>query len=289
MSNAQPTEAPSQALALRLEDQLATMDWSGMEDSAPRIAPFGQFSWYHGAKQARTPGVFYGKEMEFAEMPGNPWTPDDRFNQGANPELGFSAAMLRLAFIGVRSQWFTPKDDETNTPFAWLTEYKQGARKSVEYLVFVEGVDTPMILSGSKPSKTVPFAKILGQYRRGLLKQAGLRMRRPLPLWFFWLPIAGEKGPDGKPVFTEAKDANGKSYGSYITEPKLYLPANAADTLFVGPDLLRYGNELRREYAWWFEEVRLPDNTVEAEYEVEEAPVRRNVPQPIESDESLPF
>lgn len=286
-------EAPTQALALRLEDQLATMDWGTMDGAAPKIAPFGQFSWYHGNKAGKTPGAFYGKETEFVDIPGEPWMGDDRFNEGANPEFGFSATTLRIAFIGFRQQWFMPKNEDTNTPFTWLTDYKDGARKQVEWLCFVEGSDNPMILSGSKPTKTIPFSKILNQYRGGLLKQAGLRLRRPLPLWFHWLPIAGEKTADGKPVYTEATDRDGKGFGSFVTTPKLYLPQNAVDSLFVGPELLNYGANLRRDFGWWFEEVKLPGNTVEAEYEIEDEPVPSRKNQPvainIDDDSSLPF
>jgi hypothetical protein len=296
MAKQATAEAPTQALALRLEDQLAQMDWNALGDAAPRIAPFGIFGWYHGNKAGKTAGAFYAKETEFAVYPAAPWASDDRFNDGPNPEVGFSASQLRIAFIGVRSQWFMPSDDDDREKRRkeWLTDYQPGAHKQVEYLCFVEGVDAPMILAGSKQTKTKPFAEILNQYRRGLLKQSGLRLRRPLPLWFHWLTIAGERGGDGKPVYTEAKDSTGKGYGSFVTLPKLYLPQGAIDTEFVGVELLNYGATLRREFAWWFEEVRLPGNTVEAEFEVvddEPAPERRNLPKPIDvgSDEDLPF
>lgn len=295
-----PTE-PVTALAPRLEDQLAGMDWTDLDEE--RIAPFGTFGWLHGAKAARTPGVFYAKETEFATPPGPPWALEDRFNEGANPEIGYSATALRIAFIGFRQQWFVLEgdegDDRERSRKKWLAAYQDGARKQVEYLVFIDGVEAPMILSGAKPTKTIPFRDILGQYRRGLLKQAGLRLRRALPTWAFWLPIAGEKDRDGKPVFTDAKDASGKSHGSFVTTPKLFLPPNAIDALFVGPDRLRYGMELRRQFDWWFHERRLPGDVIDGEI-VEDAPHpalpaaggtgRRNVPIPVgDDDTNIPF
>ena len=293
-------EPSTTVLAPRLEDQLAGMDWSELDEE--RIAPFGTVGWLHGSKSGKTPGVFYARETEFAELPGAPWVPDDRFHEGKNPELGFSATELRIAFIGFRQQWFLPLDSEAGDDRergrkTWLLHYAAGAKKQVEYLCFVEGVDAPMILSGSKPTKTVPFRDVLGQYRRGLLKQAGLRMRRTLPTWAFWLPIAGERDRDGKPVFTDAKDASGKSHGSFVTTPRLVLPPNAIDTLFVGPERLRYGMELRRQFDWWFKEQRLPDDVVEGEGEVMDeaphpalpAPGQRNVPVVISDDSELPF
>lgn len=296
------TKAPPEtALAPRLEDQLAGMDWTGMDEE--QIAPFGTFGWLHGSRTAKTPGVFYAKETEFGLPPAAPWALDERFNDGANPELGFSTAALRVAFIGVRAQWFLSRDEDgaderDRGRKQWLTEYQPGARKQVDYLCFVEGVDHPMILSGHKPTKTIPFREILTTYRRGLLKQAGLRLRRALPLWAFWLPIAGERDRDGKPVYTDAKDAQGKTYGSYVTTPKLTLPKDAINTCFVGAELLRDGMRLRQQYAWWFKEIRTPDGVVEADAEISDAPPHpalppaggtRNVPVAIESDDDLPF
>lgn len=285
-------EAPTQALALRMEDQLANVDWGQMTETGPQVAPFGIFGWYHGNKAGKTAGAFYGKETEFAEMPGDPWAPDDRFNEGKTPEVGFSASQLRIAVIGWRSQWFKQDadDDRERKHRHWLPAYQEGvgAKKQVEWLCFVEGVSAPMILAGSKMTKTKPFTDIIEQYRRTLLKQASLKLQRPLPTWFHWLPIGCERSADGKPVYTEVSGKDGKS--SFVTYPKLYLPANASDALFVGPELLMRGAQIRRDFAWWLEEVRLPDNTVEAEFEIEEAePPRRNVPQAVESDEDLPF
>ncbi|MFK5283768.1 hypothetical protein ACI3PL_29750, partial [Lacticaseibacillus paracasei] len=80
------------------------------------------------------------------------------------------------------------------------------------------------ILSADGANKEKPLSDIVKSYRDGLLKQASRVAKRGLPLWTFWLPIANRRTADGKPAYTEATDASGKSYGSIVTPPTLYLP-----------------------------------------------------------------
>ena len=283
----------STALAPRLEDALAGFDFSELAKDGYQ-SPFGTFGWMHGNKAAKQAGAFYGKETEFANAPQAPWKLDDRFADGKNPENGYSAVMIKLAFIGTRSQWFTEDQQADGRKRRhWLKTYVPdvGAKKQVEWLVLAEGVDLPMILAGSKMTKTKPFDDIILTYKRTLLKQASLRMKNPMPLFSYWLPISGEVDAAGKPVYSEVSGKDGKS--SFVTYPKLYLPKNAIDTNVLDLDTLRYAQSIRREYLWWFEEQREQDDTVTAEYEIEDAPLQieapRNAPKPIESDEDLPF
>lgn len=277
----------------RLEDALAGFDFGELAKDGYQ-SPFGTFGWMHGDKKSKAPGAFYGKETEFANPPTAPWIADDRFAEGRNPESGYSAAVLNLAFIGTRSQWFTEEENENGRSRRhWLKNYVEGvgAKKQVEWLVLADGVELPMILAGSKMTKTKPFDDIINVYRRTLLKQASLRMRNPMPLFSYWLPISAEVDSGGKAVYTEVSGKDGKS--SFVTYPKLYLPKNAIDACFVGKDTMQYAAQIRREYLWWFEEQREQDDTVTAEYEIEDAPLQlnppRNVPQPIESDDDMPF
>lgn len=212
--------------------------------------------------------------------------------------MGFSAPDLRLAFIGSRSQWFIPNEDRTKPPH-WVVDYEREvreagltAKKQVEYLVLVEGVTDPMVLSVSGKHKAQPFADALGAYRNGLLKQASRIAKRQLPLWAFWLPFAGKTTEQGKPLYLEATDGDGKGYGSIVTPPALQLPANAMDALFVGPQVLRAGAEVAHDYAAWFKTQRGNNAVIEAEYEVVETrmlPAGRNQPQPLTDDDVIPF
>ena len=291
-----PLAPVAPAAGLALAEQLGDLTWDDAGDTAGKAAPFGVFGWLHGVKAAKTPGVFYAKDTEFGDAPRAPWVQDDRFNEGERPEMGYSASALKLAIIGARSQWYLEeKNDKGYSRRRWLAPgaYQDGARKQVEWLCFVEGVDAPMILSASKLSKSRPIIEALAAYRKGVLRQASLKLRRTLPLWSFWLPLAGEIAPDGRPVYTEVKGADGSA--SYVTYPKLSMPGDAIDSLFVGRELFAYGAELHRQYADWLREVRLPDGVVDGEVVEGEvlpalpAPGGRNVPQPVGDDSSLPF
>lgn len=227
--------------------------------------PLGTFTWMHGNKAGKTPGAFFGKATEFTGTPSAPWAPDDRFDD----DPGYGAPALRIAFIAWRSQWY--KQAESG-PKIWLPDYEDGARKQVEYICFAEGVDDPMILTLAKFTKAKPIQDIVKDYREGLLKQASRLAKRGLPLWSFWLPIAG-KAKDGKPVYEEVQRA-GTGTGAHITYPVAAYPENAMDVLFVGEELLRRGAEVARTYAHWTQERRLAPHIVEGE-----VMSHRNVPQ----------
>ena len=237
--------------------------------------PLGSITWMHGNKAGKTPGAFFGKATEFSGTPRAPWATDDRFDD----DPGYSASVLKLAFICWRAQWY--RQDEGG-PKLWLPTYEQGAKKQVEYIVFAEGVDDPMILTLPKFTKAKPIQDIVGAYRDGLLKQASRVARRGLPLWSFWVPIQG-KQKDGKAVYEEVL-RGGASTGAYVTYPTANLPADAMDSLFVGEEMLRRGGEVARTYGAWTEQRRLPQNTVEGEVLALPAPSGRNVP--VEVDEA---
>ena len=86
----------------------------------------------------------------------------------------------------------------------------------------VDGLSEPMVLSVSGKYKAGPFADILSEYRRGALAQAMRQVRRTLPVWAFWLPIAGKRDASGNPVadiHTNASDPT-----------KLKIPCTAVGT-----------------------------------------------------------
>lgn len=217
--------------------------------------PLGSITWMHGNKQGKTPGAFFGKATEFSGTPSAPWALDDRFDD----DPGYSAPALRIAFISWRSQWYKQVE---NGPKLWLTDYEDGARKQVEYICFVEGIEDPIVLSLAKFTKAKPIQDIVKDYREGLLRQASRLAKRGLPLHSFWVPIAG-KQKDGKPVYEEVSGKSGG--GALVTYPVATFPADAMDTLFVGEELLRKGAAVARDYGAWVEQRRLPANTVEGE------------------------
>ena len=92
----------------------------------------------------------------------------------------------------------------------------------------VEGLIEPMVLSVSGLHKATPVARIVSEYKRGALAQAMRKIKRTLPLWAFWLPIANRRDRDGKTIYEDAKDAKGTTYGSIVTTPASVDPTPRA-------------------------------------------------------------
>lgn len=257
----------------------------------------GKINWYHGvdAGKVKTPGVFFGKETAFTEPPPLPWETDERYIDSDG--LGYSVAKLRIAFIGQREQWFIPGATDKD-PITWLpngTRAPEGTKvkKQVEYLILVDGLPDPMVLSVSGYYKSRPVAEILRAYERGALAQVIRQRKKAAPRWTHWLTIGGKVGPDGKPMYEKAKDSAGDEYGSIVTPPAMVAPPEivSAEVFRRGIDTWNLYNDLG-----WFKFQRTNRDAVEASYVVEQRPALpagRNVPQPVtEADidgEPLPF
>lgn len=246
----------------------------------------GRIAWLHGAKAggAKTPGVFYAKDTAFTDPPGALWATDDRHaDQG---ETGYSAPELHIAIIGWRDQWFVPGKNKGDMP-TWLTTYEKGAKKLTEYLIRVDGIATPMVLSVSGLYKARPIADLISDYKRGALTQAMRQSKKSLPLWSFWLPIANKRDTSGKTVYIEAQDASGKTFGSLVTPPALAGQPVARSVTEILDDA-----RIWADHQDWLRYKRTPQGVAEAEYVIEaprQLPPGRNVPQPVEADEDLPF
>lgn len=240
--------------------------------------------WYHnGVKQAKTAGSFYTRASEFAGGLSAPWAPEERFDG----ESGFSTSALRIAVLAFRSQPFKKwKDEEGKDQTEFAFKYEKGMTILTEILCMIEGYDGAAVWSMkglTGQAVTGRGAGLLPAYTNGLLKEASRIARRGLPLWSFWLPIASKRV--GEKVAYEDT-----GYGSFITPPALFLPANAMDELFVGPDALQRGADLLKEYPEWDTTKRMPGGVVTAEFTVEETkalpPPSRNVPQLVGDDDS---
>lgn len=239
--------------------------------------------WYHnGVKQAKTPGSFYTRASEFAGGLASPWSPEERFDG----EAGFSTTALRIAVLAFRSQPFRKwKDAEGKDQTEFALRYEKGMTVLTEILCMIEGYDDVCVWSMKGLTGQAVTGKgsgIIPAYVNGLLKEASRIAKKPLPLWSFWLPIASKKVGD-KIAYEDT------GYGSFITPPAAFYPANAMDTLFVGPELLSRGDALLREHAEWADFRRMPNGVVNASYTVEEPkqlPAGRNVPQLIGDDDS---
>jgi hypothetical protein len=241
----------------------------------------GRINWYHGVKQAKLPGVFYARETAFTDAPPAPWVLDERYSDQG--ELGYCAPRLNVAIIGWRDQWFRPGENRGDSS-DWLSTYEDGAKKLTEYLIKVQDLDDPMVLSVSGLYKARPIIDLVSAFRRGALTQAMRKTKRQLPLWAFWLPVAS-RTKDGKVEYLEATDADGKVYGSVVTPPALAgTPAARTVAEIVADGVL--WQEFRD--AGWFDYKRLPRNTTEGAYSISsvpQLPPGKNVPQALTAAE----
>ena len=257
----------------------------------------GTFYWLHGTNKggAKTPGVFYVKDSELPDPPEAPWQPDARYEDQAEPERGYSAALLKIAPIVWHSQWYMPERDEDGEqvrrkgPRDWINGYKDGAQKHTDLICLVEGIADPLVLSADGKYKSGALMDIIRMYRNGLLRKADFRARkrgkRAVP-WMFWLPIGQRKRTDGSTDYVKViNPKTGKETGSTATPPTLYLPVDT-DSLLVTEEQLRLGGEIFSAFLEWSRELRQPRDVTEASYTVSAAPqlpAGRNVP--IDEDE----
>lgn len=242
----------------------------------------GRINWYHGVRQAKLPGVFYARDTAFTDTPPAPWVLDERYSDAG--ELGYCAPQLNIAFLGWREQWFRPGENRGDQA-TWLPTYDDGAKKLTEYLIRVHGLDDVMVLSVSGLYKAKPIIDLVSAFRRGALTQAMRKIKRTLPLWSFWLPIAS-RTKDGKVEYLDAKDTDGKEYGSVVTPAALAgapIPRSVAEIMADAAIWQEFRD------AGWFDYKRLPRDVTEATYTVSnghpQLPPGKNVPVPVGDDE----
>jgi hypothetical protein len=204
-----------------------------------------RIGWRNGDRKARTPGKFYTSANQYTTEPTDPWQSSDMYTD----EEGYETSLLRVAIIGVRAQWFR-MDGDTRI---WLQGYEQGARKFTEILCFAEGIDEPVVWSAKGLTGMAITNKggIIPTYSNGLLREAKrLAGRKDLPLWSFWLPIATKIDNRGQVVYESTGYGN-----NVVTPPALHLPhddhATNIEVLYVGNELVKWGDELRAEYGTW--------------------------------------
>lgn len=265
----------------------------------------GTFYWLHGTNKggSKTPGVFYMKDTEVADVPGAPWQNDGRYEDQPEPEHGFSAALLKIAPIIWHSQWHMPATGDDGDaqrtrrrgPKDWINGYREGAQKHLDLICLVEGVPDPMLFVADGQNKCGAMLDILGRYRNGLLRQATFRAKRSgkkiVPPWTFWLPIVNKKTADGKTEYQKVL-VGGVDKGSVVTPPALFLPPDAIDTLLIGNDQFKLAADIYAAYLDWSREIRQPPQITNASYTVSvpQLPPGKNVPQPIEEGELVePF
>lgn len=257
-------------------------------DNAPSGDGLLRINWYNGDPKQRTPGAFFVPQKSLdalgLEAPGAPWKPVTRTFSTGNSEDGYEATALKLMAIGVRQQdctidtegnitWLEGRTDKAHRPNGWSV--------FAELLCVVQGFQHGPVVWRSKRVKTSMgmLVGILGTYRRELLDEVKKARKNPkIPAWAFWLPVRAALDPKGAPVYE-------KTQGSPVTPPTLVLPDGdvmaRATALFVGADLLTYGEELRGQFDTWL--VTKPGDAAPVATET------NNGVQEMEPDTALPF
>lgn len=260
-------------------------------DNTPQGDGLLRINWYNGDPKQRTPGAFFvsHKSLEAmgVEAPGAPWKEATRtFSTGTTDE-GYEASALKFMAIGVRQQdvvldgegrvveWLEGRTAKEARPDGWSVV--------VELLCIAQGFQHGPVVWRSKRVKTsmAMVASILPTYRKELLDEVKKARKNPkIPAWAFWLPIRGAVDAKGAPVYE-------KTAGAMVTPPTLVLPAGdaveVAKSLFVGGELLSYGEQMRGEWDTW-----LTTKPGDARAQAVEAPHNNGV-QEMEPDSALPF
>lgn len=272
-------------------NDLSTLDTFATQytDNAPQGDGLLRINWYNGDPKLKTPGAFFVAQKSLdalgIEAPGAPWKPVTRTFSTGNSEDGYEAPALKLMTIGARQQdctidtdgnltWLEGRTDKNARPNGWSV--------FAELLCVAQGFGHGPVVWRSKRVKTSMgmLVGILGTYRRELLDEVKKARKNPkIPAWAFWLPIRGAVDAKGAPVYE-------KTQGAPVTPPTLVLPdgdaLERAKALFVGGELLSYGEAIRGEYDAWLS-TRPGDARAAAPAEV------HNGVQEMEPDSALPF
>ena len=229
-------------------ERIAAVETPVVNDSAPTTPAIW---WYHGNKQAKTPGVFYVKGTALRQEPEEPWVHSHRFEH----ETGFETRALHLALITWRQQPYHVVEinsgSEKRKERRYVTEWVPGAQIHTEVVCLAAGVAEPVVWSfhGTTGRAVMGKTGIMSTYRNGLLREAEQVAGKRLPLWTFWLPISTQVNAKNQVVYTDT------GHGSLVTLPTLAIPETPTqalmDSLFVGEEWLSYGYTVHTQFEQW--------------------------------------
>lgn len=262
-----------------------------------------RIQWRQGDVKQGTPGYFFlsGRDVPEDFTPGAAWAAHkEYFEQTDSREDGWKAEQLPVAIICARSQPYRRGENVTEK---WLESWPKGGDSAdiamhCDVLLIADGLQdlgpvkwstgattTAFAVIGRPDPKKDPAGGILHRIREEVLgaadKAAKIAYRKQKKLyWLFWVTIGSQRDAKGAVVFTKTK-------AKAVTKPVPLLPATV-DTAWLkanwaGDEMAKYGNEIRQAYEDW----RATRRTNDAQ------PVKpmngRNVPQPVDETEDIPF
>lgn len=262
---------------------------TGYTDSTPTGDGLLRINWYNGDPKLKTPGAFFvsQKRLDAAgiDAPDAPWQPVSRtFNDGSTDD-GYGLAKARLQILGIRrqdcaldadgriTQWLNGLTRKEDRPFGWSI--------FVEVLLHTPGFPMPVVWSSKRVKTSMAIvANIARDFKQHILEPARKHYNNPkIPGYAFWALIKGAVDAKGAPIYE-------KTQGAPVTPPTLIVPDKEGvelfKALFVGNDLLQWGEEQRGIYDDWLRTLPGDARTVEAAHDEPKNPVL-----PIEDDDSL--
>lgn len=241
-------------------NDFATLDTFATQYNEPTQGGDGllRIHWYNGEPKLKTPGAFFVEESRLEALglaaPTAPWKPETRTFEDGTTKSGYGVSAVKLMAIGLRQQDIVIGEDNSIT---WLETRPQKQQRPdkwsiyVEMLCVVKGFDHGPVVWASRRIKSSMgiLAGVLGAYRREILDEVRKAKKNPkIPAWAFWLPVRGAVDAKNAPVYEQTK-------GKPVTPPIFVRPEgevmDVAKSLFVGSELLAYGEALRGQYDTW--------------------------------------
>lgn len=260
-----------------------------------------RIQWRQGDVKQETPGYFYLSSRDVPEgfEPGAAWQDcQEYFEQTNTRDKGWKAEALPVAIICARAQPYQRGDLKT-----WLESWPKGGDSAdiamhCDVLLIADGLQdlgpvvwstnattTAFAVIGKADPKKDPQGGILHRIREQVLaaadKAAKVAYRKSKKLyWLFWVEIGSQRDDKGQIVFTKTK-------AKAVTKPVPLLPpvVDAAwlKKNYVGEEMANYGREMREQYEEW-RATRRTNDALPAQ-----SKNGRNVPQPIDETEDIPF
>lgn len=247
-------------------------------DGLPRIW------WKYGNQQAKAAGHFYARADDWDGPLPAPWAECELYEG----EVGYKAESLRLLPITKRSQPYRKVTVGDRDRREYAERWSEGMQIHTEYLVFVEGLEGPVVWSFHGVTGKAMEGKggIIPTASRAIAYEATKLYKRKIGLSAFWLPIGPTLDARGKTHFEKL------AQGSVVNAPALRLPADLEgrallQAFYAGKETIAEVAMVKEQYAAW----RLERRTNEEPEPVAVATGRngdgRNAPQELADDDIL--
>lgn len=278
------------------ESEIKEAEFTTYADETTQGDGLIRIQWRHGDPKQNTGGYFFLAKSATPEdftPTGDLWKEhSEYFEQSRTREDGWKAEQLPMCIICARAQPYI-RGDKVKT---WLDKWPKdtpNVAMHVDVLLVAEGLEDLGPVCWSTNGTKTAFA-IIGRadakrgYPGGILDRVRSEVLAPMgkivgkdiskQYWLFWITVGTERNDKGI-VYTETP-------GKLVTLPVPDLPAVVdKDWLkkqYAGKAMIDYGETMRGQYDDWKTKRFTNDGPATA-------PNGKNTPQPVETDEDLPY